>query len=96
MSGVWLGVNTPRGDCVGLLASLVGLSLFFSVSRGRARTTCTLDRLPMLFRPHAGAIKFGGHLPAGNEIFYFPRRRGFAYFVFRILYIQAPLWGEIT
>ncbi len=57
MSGVWLGVNTPRGDCVGLLASLVGLYIIFSVSRGRARTTCTLDHLPMLFRPY-GAEKF--------------------------------------
>ncbi len=61
---MWLGVNTPRGDCVGLLASLVGLYIIFSVSRGRARTTCTLDHLPMLFRP-SGALISAGIRPQG-------------------------------
>jgi len=53
------GLTPLVGDCVGLLASLVGLYIIFSVSRGRARTTCTLDHLPMLFRPH-GAINIAG------------------------------------
>jgi len=48
------GLTPLVGDCVGLLASLVGLYIIFSVSRGRARTTCTLDHLPMLFRPTRG------------------------------------------
>ena len=32
-----LGVNTPRGDCVGLLALLVGLRFFFLHFAGVAR-----------------------------------------------------------
>ena len=34
-----LGVNTPRGYCVGLLAVLVGLYIIFD-SRQGARTHC--------------------------------------------------------
>ena len=32
--------------------------------------------LPKLFRPHAGAIKFGGHFARGYDIFLFRPVRG--------------------
>ena len=50
----------------------------------------------MLFRPHAGAIKFGGHSPADNDIFYFPPvvvALLTSYFVFRISYFLSSLLG---
>jgi len=71
---VWLGVNTPRGDCVGLLAMLVGLYIIYlMVSRGRARTACTLDHLPMLFRPARGLSNSAGIRPQVREFFISPR-----------------------
>ena len=74
------GVSPERGDDLGLtplvgnmsassLRSSGSILFFLMESRGRARTACTLDHLPMLFRPHAGAVKFGGHSPAGCDIF---------------------------
>ncbi len=63
-------------------------------SRGRARTACTLDHLPMLFRPHAGAIKFGGRSPAGTIYFVHPVAEALLTFVFRISYFPIALSGK--
>ncbi len=56
-----LGVNTPRGIVSASSRCSSGSILFLMFCRGRACTACTLDHLPMLFRPVRGsAIRRAG------------------------------------
>ena len=60
-----LGVNTPRRDCVGLLALLVGLRLFFLHFAGVARALRA--RLPPAYviSPLKGLLNSAGIRPQG-------------------------------
>ena len=55
------GLRPALCASVGLVATLLGLGFLFYHVQG-------LTPLLKLFRPHAGAIKFGGHAPAGSPL----------------------------
>ena len=66
-----LGVNTPRGDCVGLLALLVGLRLFFLHFAGVARALRARLTPAYVISPLKGLLNSAGGSPrcvVGTEV----------------------------
>ena len=64
-----LGVNTPRRDCVGLLALLIGLRLFFLHFAGVARALRARLTPAYVISPLKGLLNSAGGSPRGTIIF---------------------------